>query len=194
MTGLIMVDGPLFREQRRFTARHLRELGFGKTSMEDSIHEEIRDLIELIRKQSKSNPKNIVDFEGIFNFFNLNVLWTLIGGERFSLNDARVAHLLDIIAYFHRHFKPLTSSLPVPKCLLQIFPWLRKTLGVRNDIFQPLQDFIRVNQFFRRLVFFFTHQDNMNQIFMSHLIRPPSENTPKTGQMATCLVILSMFI
>jgi methyl farnesoate epoxidase/farnesoate epoxidase len=40
------VDGEFWQEQRRFTLRHLRDLGFvGKTSIEDQMMEEISDLI-----------------------------------------------------------------------------------------------------------------------------------------------------
>ncbi|KAF4528267.1 hypothetical protein B566_EDAN014157 [Ephemera danica] len=38
--GLIFSQGDLWREQRRFTLRHLRDLGFGKHSMQGLIHEE----------------------------------------------------------------------------------------------------------------------------------------------------------
>ena len=40
-----MTDGELWREQRRFTMHHLKNLGFGKSSLEVTILEEVSDLI-----------------------------------------------------------------------------------------------------------------------------------------------------
>lgn len=144
MTGLMFVDGDFYREQRRFAVRHLRDLGFGRTSMEDLIHEEIRDLMAEISEQAASSPNNVVDFKGIFNLSILNVLWALIGGERFDRNDTRLAQLLEMVELFARSFKPLTAAISVPGFLLRLFPSLRTLMGLRNDIFQPMHDFIRV--------------------------------------------------
>ena len=145
MTGLMFIDGEFFSQQRRFALRHLRDFGFGRTSMEDLIHEEIRDLMTEIRERSASDPNNVVDFKGIFNLSVLNVIWALIGGERFNRNDARLTQLLDMVEFFTRSFKPLTAAIPVPAFLLRLFPSLRTIIGIRNDIFQPMQNFIRVS-------------------------------------------------
>ncbi len=37
--------GDVWKEQRRFTLRHLRDFGFGKASMEDIIIEEFKVLV-----------------------------------------------------------------------------------------------------------------------------------------------------
>ena len=141
----MFIDGDFFREQRRFTLRHLRDLGFGRTSAEDMIHEEIRELIHVISDQSTSDPDRIVDFKsGIFNRSVLNILWALVGGERFSRDDARLTSLMDMVDFFNRNFKPQSANVAVPAFLLRMFPSLRKIIGLRNDIFEPLQNFIRV--------------------------------------------------
>lgn len=44
-------DGPFWVEQRRFTLRHLRDFGFGKSSMEEFIMEEIEDTIKEITQK-----------------------------------------------------------------------------------------------------------------------------------------------
>ncbi|XP_057381565.1 methyl farnesoate epoxidase-like [Daphnia carinata] len=142
--GFMFVDGDFFREQRRFALRHLRDLGFGRTSAEEMIHEEIRELIRLLGEQAGSDPEGVVDFQsGTFNRNVLNILWALIGGERFRGDDARLTTLLDMVDFFNRSFKPQTASIAVPAFLLRLFPSLRKILGIRNDIFEPLQNFIR---------------------------------------------------
>lgn len=141
----MFIDGEFHREQRRFTLRHLRDLGFGRTSSEDMIHEEIVDLLDAIRGQSNSDPNNIVDFYGMFNLSALNVLWALIGGERFMRDDIRLTRLLQMLDIYARSFKPLLASLPIPRFVLQIFPPIKGFLGLKFEVFQPLQNFIKVN-------------------------------------------------
>ncbi|KAL6256516.1 hypothetical protein P5V15_012629 [Pogonomyrmex californicus] len=48
--GLIVVDGKLWIEQRRFVLRHLREFGFGRTSMATIIEDEALKLMEHFKK------------------------------------------------------------------------------------------------------------------------------------------------
>lgn len=49
--GLIFTDGPYWQELRRFTLRHLRDFGYGRTSMESLIMQEADDLIKEIRSK-----------------------------------------------------------------------------------------------------------------------------------------------
>lgn len=48
--GLIVVDERLWVEQRRFVLRHLREFGFGRTSMATIIEDEALKLVEHFKK------------------------------------------------------------------------------------------------------------------------------------------------
>lgn len=43
--GIIMTEGQLWSEHRRFVLRHLRDFGFGKSSMEQLIKNEVYDLV-----------------------------------------------------------------------------------------------------------------------------------------------------
>ena len=49
--GIVMSQGPHWKEQRRFMLRNLRDQGFGKTSMEDSLLEEVEKFCNALRKQ-----------------------------------------------------------------------------------------------------------------------------------------------
>jgi hypothetical protein len=39
--GVILSNGPYWRELRRFLLRNLRDFGFGKSSMEELFHDEV---------------------------------------------------------------------------------------------------------------------------------------------------------
>jgi methyl farnesoate epoxidase/farnesoate epoxidase len=40
-----MTDGDLWKDQRRFTIKHLKDVGVGKSSLEGMILDEIREMI-----------------------------------------------------------------------------------------------------------------------------------------------------
>ena len=143
--GVAFTDGEFWREQRRFTMRQLRDMGFGKTSIEYQTMEEIRDLIDEIKNQANSNPDNVVDFKGIFVVSVVNILWAIVGGERFRRDDARFKRLLEDIDLFFRVGNPVRANVPIPAFLLRLFPGLRSYFGVQSDMFEPLQKFIKVS-------------------------------------------------
>lgn len=142
---MAFTDGEFWREQRRFTMRQLRDMGFGKTSIEYQTMEEIRDLIDEIKNQAKSNVDNVVDFKGIFVVSVVNILWAIVGGERFRRDDARFKRLLEDIDLFFRVGNPVRANVPIPAILLRLFPGLRSYFGVQTDMFEPLQKFIKVS-------------------------------------------------
>jgi methyl farnesoate epoxidase/farnesoate epoxidase len=59
LSGVFFSDGTFWVEQRRFTLRHLRDFGFGKSNMETSIFEEIEEVINELRhrKEFQVNTK-----------------------------------------------------------------------------------------------------------------------------------------
>ena len=140
----MFTDGVFWQEQRRFTLRHLRDLGFGRSSSENVIEEEINELLDELRASAASNVDGIVDMKGVFSVSIVNILWAIIGGERFKRNDAKFIKLLDTIEEFFRSGNTAAASIPIPKFMFKIFPILYKLTGTRSDLFVTIQDFINV--------------------------------------------------
>lgn len=128
---------PFLREQRRFTLRHLRDLGFGRTSSENLIHEEIHELIEEIKISASSNPDSVVDFKALFNPTLINTLWAFIAGKRYKHDDEEPNRLLHMVDLFVASGNNVRSNLPIPAVLLRNFPILKKIIGLRTDMFVP---------------------------------------------------------
>ena len=112
--GIVFSRGRTWMEQRRFTLRVLRDFGFGKSSMEDSILDEVDKLCEEI---SKFNDKEL-DIGLKMNISILNSLWSILTGERLPLNDPK---LQDIVKKFNDFFgkssdasEDIASFLPYP--------------------------------------------------------------------------------
>ena len=142
---MIFSDGRLWQEQRRFTLRHLRDLGFGKTSIEDQMMDEISELIDEMKHTAKSDPDGIVDFKDLFTVSVINILWAIIGGKRFNRDDEDFKRLLYHIGVLFKTGNTTRANIPVPMFILKIFPGLKKRIAFDSDLFKPLQNFIRVN-------------------------------------------------
>ena len=69
--GVIMSEGKTWQEQRRFTLKSLKDLGFGRNKLDTIIHEEVNILIEDLILRSGAGDVLIDD---IFNFPIVNIL------------------------------------------------------------------------------------------------------------------------
>ena len=57
--GVILSTGQEWEEQRKFTIRHLRSLGFARTSMESAILLEVQSLCEILEENSATSVQPI---------------------------------------------------------------------------------------------------------------------------------------
>ncbi len=133
----------MWQEQRRFTLRHLRDLGFGKTSIENQMMDEVDDLIREIATTAQSDPVGVVDFKGIFNVSVVNILWAIVGGRRYQRDDPNFNQLLANVDALLKTGNPALLMLPVPSFLIRWFPSLKKVFGLDSDKFKLVQVFIK---------------------------------------------------
>lgn len=118
--GLIFAEGEKWKEQRRFTLRNLRNFGFGKSSLETVIHEEITECIELVKKKLGNNVEGVVpDMHELFGPAVINVLWLIMSGKRSKHDDPEFLHLLHLLNQVFRSGNAVSSS-PI-----QDWPFLR---------------------------------------------------------------------
>ncbi len=76
-------SGSQWKEQRRFALHQLRNLGFGKTSMEEHIIDEINYLT----KEIDETDGNAVDVRKYYSRSVLNNINSLIFGQRLEYDD-----------------------------------------------------------------------------------------------------------
>ncbi|XP_045114848.1 cytochrome P450 2C31-like isoform X2 [Portunus trituberculatus] len=88
---------------------HLRDLGFGKSSYEPVMVEEITELMELITKK-EGRP---LDMRHLFKRSVINILWAMVMGRRYHYGDAKLNKL---IANFGQpaDFNALTPAYHIP--------------------------------------------------------------------------------
>ena len=128
LKGLIFSQEKTWVEQRRFTLRVLRDFGFGKSSMEELIQDEVKQFTSFL-KQFTDVP---VDFEGKFNLPVLNSLWRISSGESFEYTDQQLVNITKkLTEFFKKTGQPISSLFLTQPWIFKLFP---NFLGRRDDM------------------------------------------------------------
>ncbi|XP_068558542.1 cytochrome P450 2J6-like [Cebidichthys violaceus] len=134
--GLFLSNGETWKRQRRFALSTLRTFGLGKSTMEQSICEELRHLQEEIEKE-KGEPFNTA---GLFNNAVSNIICQLVMGKRFDYSDHNFQTMLKYMS------EAMLLEGSVWGMLYESFPGVMKHLpGPHNKMFShynTILDFI----------------------------------------------------
>ncbi|KAG7161543.1 cytochrome P450 2C31-like [Homarus americanus] len=138
--GILALNGSMWQEQRRFLLRHLRDLGFGKTSLEPIIQDEVTELMKYIEQQ-KDQP---ISMKRLFNRSVVNSLWGLVMGKRYPYGHEKLNALLntflqlsDINALDPMHF------IPGIHIVMLHTPFMKKLMDSLRDIADFIKEEIR---------------------------------------------------
>ncbi|XP_021956868.1 methyl farnesoate epoxidase [Folsomia candida] len=127
--GIINTQGDHWEELRRFTLRQLRDFGFGKGTMEDSIMLEVRDLIESLKEHGEKPVDNI---KQRLMLAVVNALWAICTGIRHKQDDKE---LLGMTEKANKTFEGILEGGSV----ILFLPWL-------IDIFPKLSGYDKVKK------------------------------------------------
>lgn len=141
----MFAEGQFWHDQRTFTMNHLKDMGFGRTNIENQMLDEVQDFLGEIRRRAESNPRGIVEFSSLFNVSVVNILWAMVAGERFKRDDARFQSLLSNIQSLFRVGNQLRAATPIPLYLMRFLPFLKQFIGLRDELFVPMQQFVMVS-------------------------------------------------
>ncbi len=107
--GIIFANGKNWQEQRRFTLHTLKNLGFGKKSMEDVVVEEVTILCEHL-ETLKGKPVNM---RNEFNISILSTLWQILSNERLDRDNEDLKELVKMIDMIFRTRSNLAFRIAV---------------------------------------------------------------------------------
>jgi cytochrome P450 len=93
--GVSFSQGRYWKEQRRFLLRNLKDFGFGKLEMEDTLLDEVDKLCNEYSKL-KGQP---VCLDNTLNLSVVNALWAILTGEKLPLKDPK---LLRTVSSFNK--------------------------------------------------------------------------------------------
>ena len=114
--GIINTDGPTWTAQRRFALKELRDLGFGRKSLDSAMQDEVDEVIDKLL-QIKTG---IIEMDSTFNTAIINVLWQIVASKRFDPDSSDTKRMMSLL---NMQFK--SGSQVKPKSL---FPLLRRIL------------------------------------------------------------------
>ncbi len=192
--GVLFSNGWTWVEMRRTSLQTLRDLGFGKSALEDIIEEEIDNLVQHIDQHYLNKP---VDIKRFFNVAVLASLWRIISGERLKIGDPKLEHLIkvvnDMIKDSGHPLLGLTMNLP------NVFKVLSK-LGILN-FKKQIDQLFEFNKEVLENHKLIDHHEEHHLTFteaMLHKIRTTSDpNHPmhgQTGELNLLNVLLDFFI
>nr|WAQ80662.1 methyl farnesoate epoxidase/farnesoate epoxidase [Tigriopus japonicus] len=111
----IGIGGERWKEQRRFSARALRDLGAGKKGMDAKILQEVVHAIEDIKNRI-SGTQRLTKMDQYFDLPDLNIIWGLVAGIRYEYDDPAAHQQFDYLRSFLQESTagPMTTT-----------PWLK---------------------------------------------------------------------
>ncbi|XP_030559401.1 probable cytochrome P450 304a1 [Drosophila novamexicana] len=127
--GIFFQEGILWKEQRRFILRYLRDFGFGRRfdQLELIIKEEITDMLDMIRNGPRYEHEHHLVKPGgyrvqlplLFNPFSANSHFHIVYNERLARSEmAKLVKLVQLGLQFQRNADDYGR-------LLSIIPWIR---------------------------------------------------------------------
>jgi len=135
--GIIDPDNtPVWKEQRRFILRNLKELGFGRKS-EESVQEEAKALVDHLVSSRKE--ETLVKEQ--FNIPVVNVIWRMVASKTFPLKSEEGSKF---IALMDELFTNTLSPLA-------LFPIFGKLL-VKNQIKRRFEMFREIRELFEAVI------------------------------------------
>jgi len=141
--GIIGTSGDLWREQRRFALKTLRDFGLGKNAMEDRIIEEIQTMFELVNKDIDSG----LDEHDFYKRTDLavgSIINNVVCGYRFTTNgkEDEFYKLKNCINEMMKTFSdPLIAVAVFSSFFRKIPPFntkLNKGIALFNEVFEFL--------------------------------------------------------
>ncbi|XP_042855772.1 cytochrome P450 2L1-like [Penaeus japonicus] len=144
-TGVIFSSGERWQASRRFLLRELRDLGMGKSSMDDAIATEAKALVDDFRNVT-GRPSTLPES---MSLVTLNVIWQLVASRRYSLDDEEMLKFLRLVRVFQEdvlflvlpEFFPWLNYIPAAIARkLSKQDWLQKSSKLADDMMQEVID------------------------------------------------------
>lgn len=111
--GVIFSNGEKWLHSRKFFLRQLKDMGMGKSYLDDAILEEAKELVDDFRNHT-DKP---IHLPSSINVVTLNVIWQLVASRRYGLHDEYILNFMALLKKFQEDM----SCMIFP----EFFPWLK---------------------------------------------------------------------
>ena len=128
--GIVNTEGKQWEAQRRFGLKTLKNFGYGKQSLEETINIEVTEVIERFLSEDG-------DFlmSGDFEVPIINILWQLVASTRITFDDTEGMEMVNSISLMFKNFiKTNLVPLKIVKTFPKLFEYLEtvKTYDVQK--------------------------------------------------------------
>ncbi len=129
--GILLANGPLWKEHRRFARHTLRDFGVGKPISENGILEEVEAFVDEIASKN-GRP---VDLQELITSAICNVICRLVYGQRFEYSDNYYTSTLNRLNRVAAGPHPITSLIFLKRWMLHFVPGAMETVrSIQDDI------------------------------------------------------------
>lgn len=152
--GVLLTDGELWKEQRRFLVKHLKEFGFGRKGMGNIACSEAAHMINDVLITLGDKGQGVIQMHNFFNTYILNTLWSMMAGIRYNPKEPQMQVLqdllfdlfsaIDMVGTAFSHFPILSIIAPTMsgyrdfvKTHKRIWKFLREEIGRHEERFDP---------------------------------------------------------
>ncbi|XP_045510385.1 probable cytochrome P450 303a1 [Colias croceus] len=186
--GVLLTDGELWKEQRRFLIKHLKEFGFGRRGMLEISQSEASHIVKDVFKAMGEKGSAEIYMHNFFNTYILNTLWTMMAGIRYEPSDPGMVLLQQLLF-------DLFAAIDMIGCTFSHFPILSvvapKASGYSNFVMthQRIWEFLReeINKHKARFDPNVEDKDFMD-VYIRVLNQPGEKTTYSEGQLvAMCM-------
>ncbi|KAF2360369.1 Cytochrome P450 [Trinorchestia longiramus] len=140
--GLFNVNGEIWHVGRRFTIRHLRDMGMGRSDIESSIAFEAQSLVENFSKHTDVPIKIPMSLSVSI----LNIIWKITADKRYDLDDQEILDFQAVVLQVFHDFQGNVALFDTFPYLVPITPsFVMERLGVKGymDRCMYFLDFMR---------------------------------------------------
>ncbi|XP_055924040.1 probable cytochrome P450 304a1 [Eupeodes corollae] len=187
--GIFFQDGPVWKEQRRFILRYLRDFGFGRRfqTLEEVIHEEISDLIDLIRNGPKFEHEKSISRKGqllcplAFSPCTASSILHVMFNERFSRSNQSS---LVKLGYYGMVLQRKADHYGK---ILSVIPWIRHLFPEKSSYRPMLESNRFLYKFFEDLIqkysktFDENHERNFVDLYLKEMKKEQMEGNIETS-------------
>ncbi|XP_050388964.2 cytochrome P450 2D3 [Patella vulgata] len=202
--GIIWASGQEWKDARRMSIHTLRDLGVGKSRLEEKIKEEIEIVLDSFT-QSTGKPINVHE---ILRKASTNIICIVVFGERYDYGDPAFIQILkvlddgftDMVLHTPVHRFPLLRFIPfisskmvsVKTAYLKVVEIIAQRIEKRRQVFDKnaIQDFIDVYLDMSAGGEFSTITESNTRRAISDLVFAASDTTATTLDWAMLFMVL----
>ncbi|XP_018308006.1 methyl farnesoate epoxidase isoform X2 [Mycetomoellerius zeteki] len=137
--GVLFTEGTMWAQTRRFTMRHLRTFGIGRSAMKEQLALEARNLVDHLQQMSESGA---VTMHTAFDVAVINSLWFMIAGHKFEYGDQKLQEALTLMDTMGG----VVSQMPFLRFVIPELSGYKELMKILENLWLFLDEEIKIHE------------------------------------------------